>query len=320
MPEGSGGSRGIGTADLALLIFLGVLWGTAFLFITTGLQSFTPILLVALRFDISGSVLLAIALARKRGSLVPRGRPQWAAVVFAAVFNVTGYHALLFSAQVNTDAGIAAIIVGMNPVLTTAFSRAFLKDERVGAGGLLGIGVGMAGIVLLATLKGGDLLDIRGVSELLIVGAIASWSFGSVLVRRTGHRMDLFTFIAWQSLAGAGILHFASLVLEGGGHATFDSNGVVSLLYLAIISSALGFAIYFTLLSRIGPIRLNFVSQIAAAVAAVGGVLFFRENPGLRGAGAFALIAAGLVLVTRRQILRTRGARETPRPGGGDPP
>jgi len=320
VPEGSAGSRGIGAADLALLIFLGVLWGTAFLFITTGLKSFSPLLLVAIRFDISGSVLLAIALARKRGPPIPRGRRSWTSIVFAAVFNVTGYHALLFSAQVNTEAGIAAIIVGMNPVLTTVFSRALLKDERVGLGGLLGLGLGMAGIVLLATFRGGNLLDVKGVAELLIVGAIASWSFGSVLVRRTGHDMDLFAFIAWQSLAGAGILHVTSLLLEGGGHAVFDPLGVASLVYLAIISSALGFAIYFTLLSRIGPIRLNFVSQVAAAVAAVGGLLVFQENPGLRGAGAFALIAVGLVFVTQPQILRTRRSRQTPPPGGGDPP
>ena len=320
MPQDSAKAQGVRAVDLALLVFLGILWGTAFLFITTGLHSFSPLLLVALRFDISGSVLLAIAIVRRKGPLLPRGRRQWTAVAFAAVFNVTGYHALLFSAQGNTDAGIAAIIVGMNPVLTTVFSRALLKDERVGAGGLAALGLGMAGIVLLATLKGGDLFDVKGVSELLIVGAIASWSFGSVLVRRTGHGMDLFAFIAWQSLAGAGILHVSSLALEGGGHATFDANGWASLVYLAIVSSALGFAIYFTLLSRIGPIRLNFVSQVAAAVAAVGGVLVFHENPGVRGVAAFALIAVGLVLVTRPDLFRRRAPPETARVGGRSAP
>src|SRR2546425_10962371 len=117
-------------ADLALLVFLGILWGTAFLFITTGLKSFSPLLLVAIRFDISGTVLLAIALARKRDSLIPRGRRSWTSIVFAAVFNVTGYHALLFSAQANTQAGHAAILAWRNPGLTPGFSRALLKDGR----------------------------------------------------------------------------------------------------------------------------------------------------------------------------------------------
>lgn len=318
MPEASGTARPVAGRDVATLLFLGVLWGTAFVFITIGLESFSPLLLVALRFDITGLVMLGIAAVRRKGSLRPRGRAQWTAIAVAAVFNVTGYHALLFIGQENTAAGLAAIIVGMNPVLTTVFSRALLKDERVGAGGVLGLALGMAGIVLIVALNPGG-LDVRGVSEVLIAGAIVSWSLGSVLVRRTRHGLDVFTFVAWHSLAGAGILHALSLLAEGGGRAVFDLWGVISLLYLAVASSALGFAIYFTLLGRIGPIRLNFVSPIAAAVAAVGGLLALGEPVELRAIGAFALIASGLVLVTRPEITR-RIAASVVRLRGRDPP
>ena len=319
MPGESGKAPSVAGADLALLLFLGILWGTAFVFITVGLKSFSPILLVALRFDITSLVMLGVAALRHKGSLRPKGRTQWTAIGIAAVFNVTGYHALLFLGQEHTAAGLAAIIVGMNPVLTTVFSRALLKDERVGTSGVAGLGLGLAGIVLIVALNPGG-LDVSGISEILIASAIISWSLGSVLVRRTHHGMDVFAFVAWQSLAGAGILHALSLFLEGGGRAVFDSGGIASLLYLALVSSALGFAIYFTLLGRIGPIRLNFVSVIAAAVAAVGGLLALQEPVELRAIGAFVLIAAGLVLVTRPDLLRFRAKAEPLAPGGRPPP
>ncbi len=303
MPEDSGKARPVAGADVATLLFLGVLWGTAFVFITVGLKSFSPLLLVALRFDITGLLMLGIAGVRRKGSLRPRGRAQWTAIGIAAVLNVTGYHALLFIGQEHTAAGLAAIIVAMNPVLTTVFSRGLLKDERVGITGAIGLALGLAGIVLIVALSPGG-IAVSGVPELLIAGAIVSWSLGSVLVKRTHHGMDVFAFVAWQSLAGAGILHALSLLIEGGGRAVFDFWGVVSLLYLAVASSALGFAIYFTLLGRIGPIRLNFVSPIAAAVAAVGGLLALGQPVEVRAIGAFVLIAAGLVLVTRPEILR----------------
>ena len=318
MPEGSAAARGIRSADLALLIFLGVLWGTAFVFITIGLTRFSPILLVALRFDITGLVMLAISAARHKGPLLPHGRVQWTAIGIASVFNVTGYHALLFIGQEQTAAGLAAIIVGMNPVLTTVFSRALLKEERVGAGGILGLALGMSGIGLIVVLNPGG-LSVTVVPELLIAGAIISWSLGSVLVKRSRHGLDVFAFVAWQSLVGAGILHTLSLLFEVNPRAEFDAWGLASLLYLAVISSALGFLIYFTLLNRIGPIRLNYVSQIAAAVAAVGGLLALGERVELRAVAAFVLIAVGLVLVTRPHLLRARGAHVT-RSGGGDPP
>src|SRR3990172_3621624 len=141
MPDGSAVGRragrggGIGSIDLALLLLLGGLWGTAFLFIPVGLRSFSPILFVAIRFDIVGLVLFVLAFVHRAGSLVPRGRREWTAIVVAAAFNVAGYHALLFWGQQFTTAGVAAIIVGLNPVLTTVFSRALLADERGGAGG-----------------------------------------------------------------------------------------------------------------------------------------------------------------------------------------
>jgi len=318
MPEDSGKARPVAGRDIATLLFLGVLWGTAFVFITVGLKSFSPVLLVALRFDITGLLMLGIAGVRHRGSLRPRGRAQWTAIGIAAVLNVTGYHALLFIGQEHTAAGLAAIIVAMNPVLTTVFSRGLLKDERVGITGAIGLALGLAGIVLIVVLSPGG-IAVSGLPELLIAGAIVSWSLGSVLVKRTRHGMDVFAFVAWQSLAGAGILHALSLLIEGGGRAVFDFWGVVSLLYLAVASSALGFAIYFTLLGRIGPIRLNFVSPIAAAVAAVGGLLALEEPVELRAIGAFVLIAAGLVFVTRPEMLR-RIARGGPRLRGEDRP
>src|SRR3970040_2168640 len=113
---------------------------------------------------------------RQRGGAGGGGAP----LCVAAAFNVAGYHALLFWGQQFTTAGVAAIIVGLNPVLTTVFSRALLADERVGTGGVVGLALGMTGIVLLATLKQGNLLDLQGVAELAVGGAIASWCLGSV--------------------------------------------------------------------------------------------------------------------------------------------
>ncbi|HLA46893.1 MAG TPA: hypothetical protein VJ207_04905, partial [Thermoplasmata archaeon] len=75
MPDGSAVGRragrggGIGSIDLALLLLLGGLWGTAFLFITVGLRSFSPILFVAIRFDIVGLVLFVLAFVHRAGSL-----------------------------------------------------------------------------------------------------------------------------------------------------------------------------------------------------------------------------------------------------------
>lgn len=299
------------------------------MFITLGLPSFSPILFAAFRFDIAGAAILlvAVALAFRRPApaaggrfafLAPRGRAQWTAILVAAVLNVGLYHALLFYGQgMRLEDGtpalspaVAAVIVGLNPILTTLAARGLLSDERVGLGGLLGLLLGFAGIVTLASTKPGASLDVLGgadlfaldagrVAMLFALGAIASWSLGSTLVRRARHGMDVYGFTAWQMLVGAALLHLGSLVFEGGGFAVWDANGVVSLLYLAIVSSSVGFVIYFTLLERVGPIRTNLVSHVAPLFAALASYLWLGLGLEARAFLAFVLIAAGFGLVAR---------------------
>lgn len=299
-------AAGIRHRDLGLLLLLAALWGSAFMFIAVGLESFTPMLFAALRFDIVALVVGAVAIARRRGPLVPQNRRQWTAVAIAAGLNIAAYHALLFWGELEASPGIAAIIVGLSPLLTVCFSGLLLRDDRVGAAGLAGLLLGFGGVVLLATLRGGDLLDAQGLAELAVLGAIASWALGSVLVKRTAHGMDVATFITWQCLGGAALLHALAFAFEGGGSATLDAPGLASLLYLSLASSAVGFVIYFTLLERIGPIRVNLVSEIAplfatlATVAAVAlGHLTVADPFEGRAVLAFALIAAGFFLVMR---------------------
>lgn len=286
--------------DLALLLLLGAMWGTAFVFITLGLRSFSPVFLAAIRFDIVAVILAGAALTRARGPRLPRTGAQWAAVGIAAVLNVGAYHAFLFWGQQFTTPGVAAVVVGLNPVLTTAFSRALLPTERLGRGGLLGLVLGVAGVTVLASLKPGPLLDARGIGELAIVAAIASWALGSVLVKRSRHGLDVYAFIAWHSAVGAVLLHGASALFEGDGAlAVFDREGVVALLYLAVVASGAGFILYFTLLERVGPIRLNLVSHIAAVFATLAGWAYLHDPVEPRAVGAFVLIAAGFALVAR---------------------
>jgi len=298
--------------DLLLLLALGGIWGTAFTFIRIGLDSFSPVLFAAIRFDIVALILLGIAALRGKGSLVPRGRRQWTAVAIASFFNVALYHAFLFWGQQFTAPAIAAVIVGLNPIITTVFSRALLSDDRVGIPGVVGLVLGFLGILLLATLKGGSLLDAQGLGELAVIVAVASWAIGSVLVKRSAHGMDVYAFIGWHSLGGALILHAASLALEPGARMVFDRDGVLALLYVAVVSSGLGFVIYFTLIEHIGPIRVNLVSHIAPVFAALTSIVMLQTGIELRALFAFVLIASGFALVTRPAPPKTVPGKSTP--------
>ncbi|HLE47186.1 MAG TPA: DMT family transporter [Candidatus Thermoplasmatota archaeon] len=285
--------------DLLLLVSLSVLWGTAFAFINMGLLRFSPILFAAFRFDLAGVCLLTIALIHAPRDFVPTRRHEWAAILVAGGLMTGAYHAFLFWGQRDTTASVAAVIVGLSPVLTTIFSRLLLHDERVGVHGLVGLGLGFLGIFLLAAFKPGSKFDAQGIGELAIVVAIASWALGSAIVKRLKHGMGIYKFAGWQTIVGAFLLHLSSLALERNPRFEVDRAGLWALLYLSLVSSGIGFTIYFGLLERVGPIRVNLVSYLAPIFATIAGIWILGHPFEWRALIAFAFIVTGFVLVAR---------------------
>ena len=286
------------TFDVALLLLLSVIWGTAFLFITLGLDDFSPFLFAALRFDIAGPVVLAAAFLWSRKDALPRGRTQWTAVLATSALNILGYHALLYWGQGHTFEAVASVIVGLNPILATAFSRALLKDERLKGLGLAGLGVGLGGIALLQILKPGQPFDLQGLGEIAVAGAVACWALGTVVSRRIDHKMKPVTLTAWQMLIGAVLLHITAFAIEGGGRMNWTASGTGSLLYLALLSSGFGYFLFFFLVQRMGAIRTTVVSTLTPISATVAGVLVLADPVEPRMLIAFALIALSFAMVT----------------------
>lgn len=105
-------------------------------------------------------------------------------------------------------------------------------------------------------------------------------------------------------LGGAILMHGLSLGLGEtvSGVPSLEATG--ALLYLAVVSSALGFLIYFDLLERLGAIEINLVSYVAPVFAALAGFVFLGELIDVPTVGGFAIILFGFVLIKRRAIQR----------------
>lgn len=287
-------------ADILLLVLLGAIWGTSFMFISMGLQGASPLLFAAVRFDLAGLVSLAIAAAWLGRRALPRTRADLAAIGIAGLLFIAGYHGLLFWGQARTTQTIAAVIVGLNPILTFVFSRLLLAHERLPPRAVLGLGLGFLGVVVLQVLKPGARLDARGWGEVVILLAVMAWSLSTVLLRRTGHSLHPLTLSAWQTLFGALLLHVAALVLEGGGHLGTDRATLGALAYITLVASVGGFLLYYTLLPRLGPVPMNLVSYIVPAFAGVSGLLVLGTPLEPRALFGYVLIAAGFALVVLR--------------------
>jgi drug/metabolite transporter (DMT)-like permease len=294
--------------NLLLFLVLAAVWGSAFVAIKAGLDlGFPPVLFAAVRYDVAGVLMLAYAAVATDRPL-PRGREEWATVAVGATFLIAGYHSLLFVGEgfPEVTSAAAAVVVSLSPVLTTAFARVLLPDERLGVVGLVGMVLGLVGVAVIDPPDPANLLGNLGL--LLVFGAALAFAFGSVLTRRIDADLPIETMEAWSMVGGALLMHGLSAGLGESPAAMLAAveaapvDAIGSLAYLSLAASALGFLVYFDLLERLGPVEINLVSYVAPVFAALVGFLLLSEVIDVNTVAGFLVIVVGFGLVKREAI------------------
>jgi drug/metabolite transporter (DMT)-like permease len=272
-------------------------WGTTYLGIRMSLESFPPLLLVCVRYLLSGSILLLFAKAR--GLYLPRGR-ELAAACFSGFLTLgIGNGALVFS-EVLIPSGIAGLIITISPFWMVGAEALLPGGERLHGPTIAGMAVGLAGAALLFTPDANS----HGIDRALLIGfmmlqvGMAGWSFGSIYQRRKAGKAHPVVAGGVQQLAAALILlPFALAIPQPAIH--WSVRGVTALCYLVVFGSLVGYSAYVYCMDRL-PVAIVSVYPYANAVVAVFlGWLFYRESFGKRELLAMAIIFAGVAVVKK---------------------
>jgi drug/metabolite transporter (DMT)-like permease len=271
--------------------------------IKAGLVFIPPVLFAAFRYDIAGVIMLGYA-AYATDYWRPRAWADWAAVLVGATLIIALYNAFLFIGEQGVTSGVAAILVAMNPILATGFSRVFLPNERLTPVGIAGLLLGFSGVALVASPDPSNLFVSELVAPGFVLLAAVCVALGSVLVQRIDSSISSEGMVAWSNGLGAVILHVISFGLptESFRATEFTSSAVVAVVYLAVLASAVGYFIYFDLLDRLGAIEINLVSYAAPVFAAVSGWIVLNETLSLLSVVGFMTIFAGFVLLKRTAL------------------
>jgi drug/metabolite transporter (DMT)-like permease len=272
-------------------------WGTTYLGIRMSLETFPPLVLVTVRYLLSGSIMLLFA--RARGLYLPRGRELAAACVSGFLTLGVGNGALVF-AEVLVPSGIASLIVSISPFWMVVAEALLPGGERLHAPTLGGMAVGLAGAALLFTPDP----DTHGINRALLTGflilqlGMAGWSFGSIYQRRKAGKAHPVVAGGVQQLAAALILLPFSLLIPQPPF-NWSTRGVSALGYLVVFGSLVGYSAYVYAMDRL-PVAIVSIYPYANAVVAVFlGWLFYREPFGPRELVAMAIIFAGVAMVKK---------------------
>ncbi|MEV6346710.1 EamA family transporter [Actinoplanes sp. NPDC051851] len=228
--------------DLALAVAVAAVWGVNFVVIETGLDHFPPLLFSALRFTLAAFPALLFV-----------GRPQvpwrWVAAV-ALILGVVKFSLLFAGMAAGMPAGLSSLVLQSQAIFTMLFATLFLR-ERPRPVQIAGLVVAASGVLLVATRMGANLPAF-----LLVIGAAVAWGLSNVATRRASPP-DTLRFMVWVSALAAGPLLVLSLLIDGpaadlAAFRSIDTEAVLALLYIALLSTLAGFGVWGYLIRRYG--------------------------------------------------------------------
>lgn len=281
-------------------------WGGTFLAIRYAVADIPPLLTIGLRCA-GGAIVLSGWLAA-RGELVAGTRAQWRTAAIAGALLFVGCHGLMAWAEKRVTSGQAALLMTAIPVWIVVLSA--LVERRAPSGRIIGsLVLGILGVVVLT--GGGDWSGETIDQVMLLFGALA-WAAGSLVGRHGAHPASVTQTTAMQLAAGAVWVLAASALfgeLDGWSFAQVTPRAAVSLAFLILCGTVLGFGAYTWLLRTTTPAAASSYGYVNPVVALALGWLVGDDHITARVLLAAALVI-GAVLLTRpgKSDARRRGA------------
>ncbi|MGP3966873.1 DMT family transporter [Streptomyces sp. 6N223] len=270
---------------LAYLAIAGTAWGTTGAAVEVVYRSSDvgPLAVSFWRF-LGGMALLLLAAAVLRRPSLAAPRPSGPLRPRALLLAGTGlglavFQAAYFGAVRDTGLVVATIVtLGAAPVLTAAAGRLFLA-ERVGRGGLLAVGGAVAGLAVLVLGNEAGVVRPLGVAWALL--SAAGYAVSNVLGRWTGRHgagEDPYTLTVWSFGIGAALMLPPALAEGLWPHAGHPGRVVLLMLYVAAVTTALAYPLYFAGAAVVRAATAAVVMLIEPVSAAALAVLLLGES------------------------------------------
>ncbi|RPD84275.1 hypothetical protein EGK75_11330 [Neisseria weixii] len=277
------------TKDALLMAAVVGIWGINFFFMKTALVDVPPMVLGLLRF------LLVIFPA------VFFIKPPKIAWYWLALYGIAisfGQFGLMFTAlQLGMPTGLAALLVQLQ-VFLTVLVAGVMMGEPVLRHHLLGMFAAAVGLVLIGI--GQYQGNMPLVALLAVVGAAASWAVGNIVVKYIG-QVNPLSLVVWGSWSALVAFTAVSLMMYGAdGLVSYTLSlsgwGIASILFLAYVSSLVGYTAWGDLLSRHPAGKITPFALCVPVIALLVGYIFLGERLGAWHWAGIVVVMAGLLI------------------------
>lgn len=281
--------------ESAAAITVAIVWGVNFVVIKVGLADFPPFLFSALRF-----LLAAVpAVFFIRWCDVPIRR----LVGIGLVLGVVKFSLLFIGIKAGLPAGLASLVLQAQVFFTIILALVF-HGEALKRGDLVALALGLGGLALIS-LQMDASIPLSGMA--LVLAAALAWAVANLQMRRVSG-VSPFRFMVWMSLVPVLPLLGLSLLFEGpteilAAITGATLGGVGALIYLALVATLFGYAVWGWLLARHPAAVVTPYALLVPVFGILGGWLFLGETVSPTVGLGMALVLAGVGAGVAKRIL-----------------
>ncbi|PRY93384.1 threonine/homoserine efflux transporter RhtA [Hasllibacter halocynthiae] len=284
--------RRLDFAALALGVAFALMWASAFTSARIIVETAPPVLILALRFALSG--VLALLLSAALGERMRLTAAQWRAAVLFGIFQNCLYLGLNFAAMRTVEASLAAIVASTMPLLVSA--ALWFGGERLPRAGIMGLGLGFAGAALVMGTRLSAGVDPGGFA-LCVVGVLAL-TFATLALRGAISGGNPMFVVGVQMLVAAVFLGPVGAALEEW-DVVWTARLGWAFLYTLLIPGLAATYVWFRLVARIGATRAATFHFLTPPFGVLIAWAFLGEGLAWSDMLGVAVVAAGILLVQR---------------------
>ena len=299
----AGAARQAAMLNAMPVVFV-LIWSTGFVVARFGMPHAPPMGFLALRYAFSvAAFLLWILWAR---AAWPQGRAQWLHLGVTGVLMHAGYLGGVWAAvKDGLGAGLAALIVGLQPMITALWISARGHRHHVSARQWLGLVLGLAGLLLVVWHKL-HLGEARAFNVALAVVALASITAGTLYQKRWVKPCDVRTANTVQLLAALAVT--APLAWLETESIRMHPELVGAMAWSVLVLTLGGSSLLYLLIQRGAATAVTSLMYLVPPCTAVLAWLLFGESLSVLVLAGLALTAAGVALVVRDPLRQARAA------------
>jgi drug/metabolite transporter (DMT)-like permease len=287
-----------------LLVALGAIWGSSYLFIKVGVRDLSPAALIELRLLCAAPPLLVFAAQRYGWAAIARA---WRPGIVLGAVNAAIPFTLIAWGEKHVDSGVAAVANSSVPIFVAVLAVWFVPSERSTGLRLVGVSLGLVGVAVLAGVHpAGGWAGAAGTGAIVL--ASVAYAAGNLYA---GRRMSVGgPVLAAGSMTWALVLllPFALVSLPA---QTPGWKSIGSGVALGLLGTAVAQILSYRMIRLYGSSRSVLVAYMLPAFALAYGALFLSEPLSWQKLVGLALILGGVGLGAGPTRLQRRLPRRT---------